>query len=226
MENQNQNNIDATNLSQLASVGKRIVNIKPVGNKRVYDITVDDSHHYILDNGVVTHNTGIYYSADNIFIIGRQQDKTDKTINGYSFILNVEKSRYVKEKAKIPIDVMYQGGINKWSGFLELALEGGYVAKPKNGWYQIVDRSTGELVGKMYREDDIDTNSEIWLNILKSTDFAKFIEDKYILPVGKLLANEVVLPEGALDTEDDDDIAMYAIGTEQEAGAIGHFSED
>jgi len=156
----------------------------------------------MYSKAVVSGGTGIYYSADNIFIIGRQQEKTDKTIDGYHFILNVEKSRYTKEKAKIPISVMYQGGINKWSGFLELSLEGGYVAKPKPGWYQIVDRETGELVGKSFREDDIDTNSEIWLSILKNTDFGKFIENKYRLPVQQLLATETVLDlEGALDED-------------------------
>jgi hypothetical protein len=70
----------------------------------------------MYSKAVVSGGTGIYYSADNIFIIGRQQEKTDKTIDGYHFILNVEKSRYIKEKSKIPISVLYNGGINKWSG--------------------------------------------------------------------------------------------------------------
>ena len=53
----------------------KITKIEKVGKHKVYDITVADNHQYILENGVVTHNTGIYYSASNIFIIGRQQDK-------------------------------------------------------------------------------------------------------------------------------------------------------
>ncbi len=49
---------------------------------------------------VVSGGTGIYYSADNIFILGRQQEKDGKDVVGYNFIINVEKSRFVKEKSK------------------------------------------------------------------------------------------------------------------------------
>lgn len=73
---------------------------------------------------IVGGGTGIYYSADTIWILGRQQDKDGTEIAGYHFIINVEKSRYVKEKSKIPITVSYEGGINRWSGLLDLALDG------------------------------------------------------------------------------------------------------
>ncbi len=156
----------------------------------------------MYSKAVVSGGTGIYYSADNIFIIGRQQEKTDKTIDGYHFILNVEKSRYVKEKSKIPISVMWNGGINKWSGFLDLALEGGYVAKPKAGWYQVVDRETGELVGQSFREANIESNSEVWSGILKDTDFGAWIEQKFKIPIGKLMEEDVL--KEALAPEDDE----------------------
>src|SRR6056300_2115850 len=42
---------------------------------------------------IVGGGTGSYYSADNIFILGRQQDKDGKEVSGYNFIINVEKSR-------------------------------------------------------------------------------------------------------------------------------------
>jgi len=47
---------------------------------------------------IVGGGTGSYYSADNIYIIGRQQEKDGTEIVGYNFIINVEKSRYTKEK--------------------------------------------------------------------------------------------------------------------------------
>jgi hypothetical protein len=40
----------------------KIKTIKPVGRKPVYDLSINsdnyDEQHYILENGVVTHNTG------------------------------------------------------------------------------------------------------------------------------------------------------------------------
>ena len=44
---------------------------------------------------IVGGGTGSYYSADNIFILGRQQEKEGTELVGYNFIINVEKSRYV-----------------------------------------------------------------------------------------------------------------------------------
>ena len=44
---------------------------------------------------IVGGGTGSYYSADTIWILGRQQEKTGKDITGYNFIINVEKSRFV-----------------------------------------------------------------------------------------------------------------------------------
>ena len=165
----------------------KIANITRVGNKKVYDLSVEDVQHYVLENGVVTHNTGIYYSADTIWILGRQQDKDSDGINGYHFIINVEKSRYVKEKSKIPITVSYEGGIKKWSGLLDLAIEGGYVVKPSNGWYQLVDRTTGEVSGNKMRSADIEDNGKIWKQILTETDFADWIKNKYTLATGSLV---------------------------------------
>jgi RecA/RadA recombinase len=135
---------------------------------------------------IVGGGTGIYYSADTIWILGRQQDKEGTEINGYHFIINVEKSRYVKEKSKIPITVSYEGGIKKWSGLLDLSVEGGYVAKPSNGWYQLVDRVTGELVGSKMRAADIEDNKDVWKQLLSTTDFATWIKHKYSLVSGSL----------------------------------------
>jgi hypothetical protein len=138
---------------------------------------------------IVGGGTGSVYGADNIWILGRQQDKDDKEIKGYHFIINVEKSRYVKEKSKIPITVSYDGGINKWSGLLDLAVEAGYVVKPKNGWYAKVDKDTGEL-SKNYRASEIDNNSEFWKDVLKTTDFASWIKNKYTMAQGEMIENE------------------------------------
>ena len=52
------------------------------------------------------------------------------SLQGYHFIINVEKSRYVKEKSKIPISVSFNGGMQKYSGLLDLAMQANFVTKP------------------------------------------------------------------------------------------------
>jgi RecA/RadA recombinase len=128
---------------------------------------------------IVGGGTGSYYGSDNIWIIGRQQDKDSDGIQGYHFVINVEKSRYVREKSKIPITVSFDGGINRWSGLLDVALGGNYISKPKAGWYAKVDRTTGELLAPNMRASDIDNNKKFWVEMFKTTDFAQYIEKTY-----------------------------------------------
>lgn len=139
---------------------------------------------------VVGGGTGSYYGSDNIWILGRQQDKDGTEIQGYHFVINVEKSRYVKEKSKIPITVSFEGGINRWSGLLDVALDGGYIAKPKAGWYAVVDKTTGELKAPNMRAADIVDNKDFWVDIFKTTDFAKYIENKYAISHGAIMDEE------------------------------------
>ena len=139
---------------------------------------------------IVGGGTGSYYSADNIFIIGRQQEKEGAEVIGYNFIINVEKSRYVKEKSKIPVSVSYDGGISTWSGLLDLAIESKHVVKPSNGWYSQVNVETGEVEDKKYREKDTDTK-EFWMPILKQKSFRDFIEDKYTVSSGSIMESDI-----------------------------------
>tara|TARA_B100000212_G_scaffold103575_2_gene76498 strand:- start:3072 stop:4022 length:951 start_codon:yes stop_codon:yes gene_type:complete len=126
----------------------------------------------LFPKDVVGGGTGIYYSADNIWIIGRQQDKQGTEIKGYHFVINVDKSRYVKEKSKIPISVSWEGGVQRYSGLLDVALAGGYVVKPSNGWYSV----NGDE--KKVRQADT-LQKEFWTPIFEDTDFADFIKKQY-----------------------------------------------
>ena len=144
---------------------------------------------------IVGGGTGSYYSADTIWILGRQQEKTGTELTGYNFIINVEKSRYVREKSKIHVTVSFDGGINKWSGLLDIALEGNFVAKPSNGWYAKVDQETGEVLEKK-RFDDTQTE-EFWKDILANERFREFVRKKYEITYGSIMGEDVVLEEEA-----------------------------
>ena len=148
----------------------------------------------LFPKAIVSGGTGIYYSADNIWILGRQQDKQGTEVKGYHFVINVEKSRYVKEKTKIPISVSWDGGVQSYSGLLDVALTGNYVAKPSNGWYCRVDRTTGELIDPRVREKDT-LEEKFWLPIFESTDFKDYIKSKFA--IGGKSDNELVLEDTA-----------------------------
>ena len=134
----------------------------------------------LFPKAIVGGGTGIYYSADNIWIIGRRQNKTGTEVTGYDFVVNIEKSRYVKEKSKIPVTVSWEGGVEKYSGLLEVALAAGYVAKPSNGWYCRADKETGEMMDPKCREKDT-LRAEFWEPIFAETDFKEFITQQYTI---------------------------------------------
>lgn len=139
----------------------------------------------LFPKDIVGGGTGIYYSADNIWILGRRQNKTGTEVVGYDFIINVDKSRFVKEKSKIPISVTWDGGIDQFSGLLDVALASGHVIKPSNGWYQKVNEE------KKYRASELD--EDFWKGILSSVTFKEEVERLY--KIGKKPTLELDLEE-------------------------------
>lgn len=147
---------------------------------------------------VMSGGTGIMYSADTVFIIGRRQVKEGTEVTGWEFVLNVEKSRYVKEKSKLPVTVTYDGGINMYSGLLDLGLELGYIVKPKNGWYQpaYLDEETGELIvdeSKSWRAKDTES-LVFWKPLFAHEPFKTAVTERFKL-------GAIAIDQEAMDAE-------------------------
>ena len=186
---------DMTRAKQMKSLFRMIT-----PHLTIKDIPMVVVNHTYMEIGmfpkaIVSGGTGIYYSADNIFIIGRQQEKQGTEIIGYNFIINVEKSRYVREKSKIPIEVTFEGGISKWSGLLDIALESGHAIKPANGWYQIANEE------KKYRLNDT-YNKEFWMPVLTDPTFSEWVEKRYRMAGGQMMEGEnVEIPDEDISEE-------------------------
>lgn len=133
---------------------------------------------------IVGGGQGIYLSSDTIWIIGRQQEKTgtgsSTKIVGYNFIINVEKSRYVKEKSKIPISVTYEGGIQKWSGMLQVAIDAGVL--------EVVGRSV-VFGGEKYAINKIENDDEFWVTkVFANSNLDEYIKNRFMVVHDKPLA--------------------------------------
>lgn len=151
--------------------------------KKVWLITINHVYQTMemYSKDVMSSGKGALLSADNQWFIGRRQIKDDGEISGYDFVIRCGKSRFIKEGSVIPITVTHGGGIEKWSGLLDIALEGKYVTKPKVGWYVASDPTTGEVFStKNYRASETNTD-EFWQPILEKTDFKKYIEKTFKL---------------------------------------------
>jgi hypothetical protein len=145
----------------------------------------------LFPKDIVGGGTGIYYSADWIWIIGRRQNKKGTEVLGYDFIIKEEKSRFVKEQSKIPITVSWTGGVEPFSGLLDVALAGGFVTKPTSGWYS----KSGDTV--KVREKDTMT-AEFWDDLLEEgSEFCQFVENTY-----KIGSTSDINAEDFLDEEE------------------------
>jgi RecA/RadA recombinase len=138
----------------------------------------------LYPKAIVSGGTGIYYSANQIFIISKSQEKDGTELAGFKFTINIEKSRYVKEKSKLPFSVFFDSGIYKWSSLFELAQESGHIIKPKVGWYQTVDMETGEISEKSYRAKDLESNDAYFEKLIKDKVFMDYVERKFKLTGG------------------------------------------
>jgi RecA/RadA recombinase len=125
---------------------------------------------------VVGGGTAIMYNANQVFIISKAQEKdSEGTLLGSNFTINIEKSRFVKERSKLVFQVLFDKGIQRWSGLFDLALEAGIISSEKKGWYQI------EGVEKGVRRADIEQNESFWEGLIENEKFNDFVKRKYQL---------------------------------------------
>jgi hypothetical protein len=140
--------------------------------------------------------TGPMYSANTVLFIGKSQEKSGTELIGYNFNINIEKSRFVKEKSKLPLLVTFDKGVSTWSGLLDIAQHAGVVVKPSNGWYSRVNTITGEVEDKKFREKDTNTK-EFWMAILKDKTFQEHIKNEFQIGNHQLMSDNEIDQEMA-----------------------------
>jgi RecA/RadA recombinase len=127
---------------------------------------------------IISGGAGLIYSANQAFIISKAQEKEgngkDKELTGWTFTIHVEKSRYVREKSKFSFKVLFNKGIQKYSGLIDLGIEAGLIDDSSKGWYSHIGED------KKYRLKEIETE-EFWTSILKDKSFGTFVRNRYKL---------------------------------------------
>lgn len=152
---------------------------------------VEIGNSYGAPKQVVGGGTGMYYNPDAIWIVGKSQVKEGEEKVGSTFTINIEKSRFVKENAKIPIVVRWDSGIANYSGLAELAKEFEIVTDGKRGrsftlQYTKLDGTVIDTLLKRNDEDEV-----FWETVIKETDLAYRIEKYYSIPTPKSVSEAV-----------------------------------
>lgn len=168
------------------------------------DLPVIIINHFYLEQGamypkaIISGGQAVVLSANYILLISKAMDKEGTELIGNNFTINIEKSRYVKEKSKFKYNVNYKTGVYKWSGLLEWAIDSGH-AKQSGAWYQIYDFSKKCFADKKTLAKNIPNS--YYEELIKNQEFKDFIKDKYKLTGHANDLDEVELPDD-FDNED------------------------
>lgn len=127
------------------TIGVKIKQIKkiqtPQQEVKVYDIEVGDAHHYILDDGTLSHNSyvptkeqsggsGLKFSASTIIFLSKKKEKDGTEVVGNIITAKAVKSRLSRENRSVELRLFYdERGLDRYYGLLPLAVEGGVLEK-------------------------------------------------------------------------------------------------
>jgi hypothetical protein len=153
---------------------ERIVkSIKKIKTEDVYDITVEGEHHYILGNGVVSHNSGLKYAASTIIYLSKKKEKDGTEVVGNLIKAKTHKSRLSKENKEVEIRLYYdERGLDRYYGLLELGEIGGL-------WKNVAGRY--EMNGKKIYAKQILKDPEVYFTdeVMQKLDEIARVEFSY-----------------------------------------------
>lgn len=153
----------------------RLVTI-PINQKQIPLVAIN--HYYttmeMYGKNIIKGGKNNELACNNIWIISKSKIKDGKELTGNTFKINVHKSRRIQEGTLLPIEVMYDNGIQRYSGLLELSRAVGWIVTPTQGWYsrkKYDELGDGEY--KKWRKNQLD--SEFWETLLADEDYCNDI---------------------------------------------------
>jgi len=132
------------------TIGIKIKRIEKIEKKntQVYDIEIEDAHHYIFEDGTLSHNSyvptkemgggsGLKYAASTIIYLSKKKEKDGTEVVGNIIKAKTHKSRLSKENKDVEVRLYYdERGLDRYYGLLELGELGG-LWKNVAGRYEI-----------------------------------------------------------------------------------------
>lgn len=153
--------------------------------KGVYSVFINHAYaemNSMFPKQIMGGGTAVKLVANTAIIFSKSQEKDGTDLTGFNIHLNIFKSRYIKEKARLSMLLKFEGGFDQFTGIVDLAIEAGLIKIPSKGYYQVVDPETGELIesGKKFRRKEIETVNYL-VPIMKSDAFKLHVRNEYCL---------------------------------------------
>lgn len=121
----------------------KIKSKKSIGIQPVYDICVPPAHHYILDSGIISHNSGFVFASSIVVAMKKLKLKEDDDGNKIAEVRGIRagckimKTRYSKPFEDIEIKISYEHGMDEYSGLFDLLEKRKMISKEGNRYVYI-----------------------------------------------------------------------------------------
>lgn len=146
----------------------KVVSVKHGKKETVYDIETP-VHDYVLENGVISHNTmdqynpaamggsGLKYAASTILFLSKRKERdAERNVIGNVIHVKAEKSRLTREQMKVDTRLFFDTGLDRYYGLVDLAIGAGI-------WKKVSTRVETED-GKKVFQSVIERNPEEYFN--------------------------------------------------------------
>lgn len=147
----------------------KIISIEKTTSEPVFDVTVEGNH-YVLSNGIITHNSGgggLKYAASIILFLSKSKKKdVENHVTGALIKVKVDKSRFTREGKEVTTLFDHTKGLDRYYGLLTIAEQLGIVKKVSTK-YQFPD-------GRTAFESVVNRDPEKWF----TADLLKQIDDQ------------------------------------------------
>lgn len=165
----------------------KLIAIKKIETETVYDIKIENAHHYILDNGVITHNSGLDYAASGVVFFSKKKNKDkDKNTTGVILTAKLVKSRLTMEDKRVEVLLDFAKGLDPYYGLSELAVSFGIFKKTKIGNSNAFELPNGISV----KESDLDANPEKYYTKAILDEIDSHCKNEFLYGKTNLVANE------------------------------------
>jgi len=148
--------------------------------KPVFDFEVENDHHYIIEDGIVSHNSGFVFASSIIVSMNKKKLKAEETkevakdvkkkpkdIVGITAVIKCVKTRFSKPFEEVAINIPYSTGMDPYSGLFDMFKNNGIITQ--EGAYYSYTNKAGELF-KLYRKDMDNKFFDMIMNEFPSDD--------------------------------------------------------
>lgn len=77
----------------------------------------------------IAGGSGAQYASDTIVMLSKKQEKVGEVIVGILVHVHVKKSRVSRENTKVDVRILFDGGLDRFYGLLDYAVEAGLIKK-------------------------------------------------------------------------------------------------